>query len=337
MSTIKRKTLKKSLSSKYVKKSKTKNMLIMLENLNELNKFSKSLSQVEKKVLLNYKNTFYYIINKYLYDNINNLIIDEDFINILKKDYKTTDFPALNELINLNQINFTNIHIYFKLYMNNIINHINIIDNIFSKKDIPKLTGKEILYRGTNGHSITTNKSKINDEIIIENFCSTSTKQIIAENFINNNYGKNNYGKNNICCLYILSGLKNIPYLYLPWNINYKNYMNTKINEVFYDEFEFLLPRRLKFKIIKKDIISSKSFLIRNTKLSFENIAKYIKNNDISIDNLTPENIEKLSNKIDKKIITYHLEFISQEPITHIQTYDYNSNVKLEVLIRPKD
>ena len=53
MSTIKRKTLKKSLSSKYVKKSKTNDMLIMLENLTELNKFSKSLSQVEKKVLLN--------------------------------------------------------------------------------------------------------------------------------------------------------------------------------------------------------------------------------------------------------------------------------------------
>jgi hypothetical protein len=323
----------KKISSKYVKYHKTKNMLIMLENLNTLNKFSKSLSQLDRKVLLNYKQTFYLHINKYLYskNKIDNLVIDQQFIYILKRDYNKSQSP-LTDLININQINFGNINKYVELYMNNIINHITVIDNIFNKKDIPRLTGKELLYRGTWKNSLIDNKSKLNDEIIIENFCSTSTEQNIAENFINYT-NKNN---NNFCCLYILTGLKNVPYIYLPWNVNAKNYMKKKIYFTSFDEFEFLLPRRLKFKLVKKEKISSKNLFYNNKKLSFDNIAKYIKNNGISIDKLTPENIDKLFNKIDIPIITYHLEFISQEEIKPIQPYISDSNLNLELLIRQK-
>ena len=314
----------KRLTSKSKSKSKTYNktykLIKMFTNIKQFNEFYKKLNAEEKDALQNYKQFGYIILNQYLYnETIKNLKFNDLlFNNSIKKHFSNNT----KDLFSFKNIDISNIPKFVEFYVNkNIINKINVIDKIFTKDDISKLNGSEILFRGTRGHTGTTDKSKIGDEVIFKNFLSSSTEKEVSMNF--SSYAD----KKDICCMYVLSGLKNIPYIYLPWSIQGK-LKKILINNSEYDEFEYLLPRNLKFKItnITKGIKDSNFNSLK--KLTFEQLENLLKKKNL--DKMNNTDIENIIEKIFNKIKFIHLEYIEQLPIVQVQPYIYSDKLHLQ-------
>lgn len=318
--------------SKILRTVKTRKILSILGYLKQFNKFFKSLSFAEKSMLSLYKGFGYYNINKYLFSNnkLNELDVQQSFVLELKEHFSknTKDF------IDFNSITPNNIKLLVELYVNkNIVESINIIDKIFQNPLIPKLTGKELLYRGTNEHSITTKNSKIGDEVIFKNFISSSTEQSISERFIK-------HKTKDSCCMYVLTNLKDIPFIYLPWNIKASSKLSTyKITQTFIEEFELLLPRGLKFKITDKKMIEYKTMdqwdgILHTKKMSFAQLDKIATKMNIDINELSKMSEEEIKNIYEKtsiKMQTYFLTYIGCEENKPIQPYVYDPKINLHI------
>ena len=245
-------------------------------------------------------------------NNIKELKIDEwSFGNYIKNLYSNNT----KQLFNYKNINIEKLPKYVELYINKfVVNKINIIDKLFTHKDILKLTGNELLFRGTTGETNTSIKSKVGDELIFNSFISSSSNKDVSRNFIHGKPTSNNM----LCCYYMLYGLKDVPYIYIPWNSINKKKMKTSISESLYEEFEYLLPRNLKFKIKKIDNIFD-DIVSYSSPITFEKLNKILKKTKNS----------DLYKKINSKIKVYHLDFIEQLPVEPIPEYVYNPKINL--------
>ena len=220
---------------------------------------------------------------------------------------------------------------FITLFMNNeIINRVYEMDKLYTKPDTPKLNGTEILYRATEGEVLTNKNTKIGDELIFQNYMSTTTRKTVSLNFTNIKTNDDTHS----CCLFILYNMKNIPYIYLPWDVVYKhkNINNSDIKYADDDEFEYLLPRNLKFEIINITI----GLPVNNTK-SYAN--KKFKEINKTMKQIQMSHLEKnsLSNKDYKMVIpelfkdikVYHLKFIEQLEIEKFPEYVYNKDIEI--------
>ena len=314
----------KNTKTRFSKYSTKKKILKTHSNLKKFNNFYKNISSIEKETLIGYKNFDYQSINKYLYNhnNIKEFKLDyKDFGENIKSLYSNTT----KELFNYKNISIEKLPKYIELYVNKfIINKIHILDKLFAHKNIYKLSGDEILYRGTEGHTITNDKNKIGDEVIFNSFTSTSTNKDVTEYFINGIYNKLSPKKHklnsSICCLYILHGLKDVPYIFIPWKNVMKSQMKSHIKFSLNEEFEYLLPRNLKFKIKKIETIIDDN-VSTSSLLTFEKLDKIMKNTKIN----------NLYKKINTKIKVYHLEFVEQLPVVSLEPYKYNSKINLHI------
>ena len=314
-------THKRRRSSKYTSKKK---ILKTHSNLKKFNNFYKNISSIEKETIIGYKNFDYVSINKYLYNhnNIKDFIIDEKDFGIQMKSLYSRN---TKDLFNYKNISIDKLPNYIELYVNKfIISKIHILDTLFTNKEISKLNGDEILYRGTSGHTITNDKSKIGDIVQFNSFTSTSTNKDITKYFINESKKKTKMNEI-ICCLYILYGLKDVPYIFIPW----KNVINTQLKaHIKYslnDEFEYLLPRNLKFKIKKIETIIDDS-VSHSLPITFEKLDKIMKHTKIN----------NLYKKINNKLKVYHLEFVEQLPVLYLEPYIYNPKINLHVNVENK-
>ena len=300
--------------TRFHKYDNTKKVLKTYSNIKKFKNFYKNISKIDKETLEDYKGSAYRILNNYLYNhnNIKELQIDEWlFGNTIKNLYSNNT----KQLFNYKNINVEKLPKYVELYINKfIVNKINILDKLFTNKDIPKLTGDELLFRGTSGETNTSTKSKVGDEVIFNSFTSTSTNKDLSRGFINGKVGSNNI----LCCFYMLYGLKDIPYIYIPWNIIKNKQMKAPISHSLSDEFEYLLPRNLKFKIKKIDNMLDDSVSYSNP-ITFEKLNKIMKKTKNS----------NLYKKINGKIKVYHLDFVEQLPVDPLPEYIYNSKINL--------
>jgi hypothetical protein len=300
--------------TRFHKYDNTKKVLKTYSNIKKFKNFYKNISKIDKLTLQAYKGSEYRAINNYLYNhnNIKELKIDEwSFGNTIKNLYSNNT----KQLFNYKNINIDKLPKYVELYINKfIVSKINILDKLFTNKDIPKFNGNELLFRGTQGETNTSIKSKVGDEITFNSFTSTSTNKDVSRGFM---YGKSD-SNNVLCCLYILYGLKDVPYVYIPWNIINNKQMKGYISESIYDEFEYLLPRNLKFKIKKIDKILDDS-VSSSSSITFEKLNKIMKKTKNS----------NLYKKINGKIKVYHLDFVEQLPVDPLPQYIYNSKINL--------
>ena len=160
----------------------TTQIITMANNLKKFKMFYKKLFKNEKETLQDYKYSGYIEINKYLYEGLKmkEFRIDNLFINNIKKYFSANT----KSIVDLQSINPGNIKPFIELYVNKkIVEQINTIDKIFKHPNIINLTGNEILYRGTHGHSFTNAKHKIGDIVVSKNFMSCSIEQNISEFF----------------------------------------------------------------------------------------------------------------------------------------------------------
>ena len=317
---------KKRKIDRFRKYDSTKKILKTHSNIIKFLKFYKNISKIEKDTIQIYKGFAYIGINKYLYNNykLKELSINEwDFNNTIKNLYSNDT----KNLFNFKNINIEKLPEYIELYINNtIIKHITILDKLFINKDIPKLNGKEVLFRGRSGDTYTTSKSKIGDTLIFNSFTSSSTNIDVSKNFINHKINK----KNVVCCLYVLNGLKDIPYIYIPWSVH-KNQMKSKISSSIYDEFEYLLPRNLKFKIKKIETILDDN-ISYTTQITFAKLIKILKKTKANTKANTKAKANSDNNilkKINNKIKIYHLDFVEHLPVEPLEPYKYDPSLPI--------
>lgn len=261
--------------------------------------FYKNLSDNEKKALLYYKNKGYIYMNEFLYD---------DKINDRLHNYKELfSKEAIKNLLRDNSKNLANSIIikqgktnkYIEFIINKyIINPINTINNIFTNKYIDKLTSSDILYRGIEKCHI--DKNKIGDEIIFKNLMSTSKNKDVSINVCLNT---------NKSCLFVLSNMKELPYIYLSWN------MDVMKSEVNFTEYEYLLPSNLIFRLVKIEEELLPEF--KKTIKTFKNLNK-----------ITNKSRYK---KIYKKINVYYLEFIKVLEFKPLPRWTLSQNYELQI------
>ena len=305
--------------------------------------FYKSLSYNELFVIKNYNdNGYQYIhpyINSFLYNNnkitkltFEKYIFDKDNIYLLKKKYFT-------KYINYKTQNFKNNSKFVSFYMNDvIINSINTIDTLFNNEYINTLKGDEILYIGDDGDIINNNNIHIGEDVVFKNFISSSIDKEIYVNLISGiPYPYHNNNNNNVCCLYMLYKLQSIPYIYIPMGSIGRKIINNKLEiSNYFEKFEYLLPRNLKFKLINITY-ENKVILQPKKKLKFKQLntlTKKINIKHLENNNLDNHDYNIISHKIYRthNIKIYHLEFIEQLPITKIEPYVYNNDIEIVLL-----
>jgi hypothetical protein len=142
---------------------------------------------------------------------------------------------------------------------------LNRLDKIYDRKDCPKMTGEEILFRGMRSTPDIKNL-KVGDTYLFKNFISTTLDRSVAERF------SGGY------CVFIYMNMKDIPFIYMPHSKQYTNKFSTFMMEqkALMDLSEYTLPRNLEFKIekIEKKPISEGWFLNRT---SFAKLQKTLK------------------------------------------------------------
>lgn len=266
-------------------KSYDKMLKMILPIRKDYLKIYKSLNSKEIDVLISYKGTGYSQINEFLYDNtISNL------------------FPLLHSY-NLN-IKYLNDMIDEKY--NSLVDHITVLDNIFKKFRLKK---KIKVFRGINGNILKKlNKLKINDEITMNSYSSTSFNPIVAYKFTTDKiYKKTKINKSK--CLIEITVPKNTNIIYLQWNLKNKNK-----KEYFIDsEFEILLERGCVLKLDKISTIEHRFFTLNHM-----NWEKYL----------------NTKNKV-KKIKIYHMSIIKIEKKEIPNKNNINNNLDWNKIITP--
>ena len=305
----------------------SKKRRLILEELNIVKKFTqfyKKLTAEQKRVLGLYKGDGYKLINKYLLNK--NSIKDFTYNELISAYYLETilknDYVNLANAITIRPEKIQK-HIE-KLVNMDIIRPINVIDDLFKNKYVDKLVGTEKLYRGLAKCFVAD--LKIGDEIVFSNYSSTSYDWDVAQQFaqLQDADVRNS-------CICVLTGLKGVPYIYLPWIIYHNqnepivDIMQGRVDKT---EFEFFLPRNLKFKLVSKDenLLSQlqistykdltnllkKEGVNKISSLVHLNKTRLNKNNKISNRNSSKKN--SISSKLFKKMPIYYLEYVETLP-----------------------
>ena len=304
----------------------------MYLNIKKFKQFYKNLNASERNIIDFYKRWGYQNMNRFLYSGYKlEILWFPDYMGFFQEDQRKYIPKYLQKYMNYKTKKFINEPEFITLFMNNeIINRVYEMDKLYTKPDTPKLNGTEILYRATEGEVLTNKNTKIGDELIFKNYTSASSNKKVALSFSNLKTSDDNHS----CCLFILYNMKNIPYIYLPWDVVYKhkNINNSDIKYADDDEFEYLLPRNLKFEIINITI----GLPVNNTK-SYAN--KKFKQINKTMKQIQMSHLEKnsLSNKDYKMVIpelfkdikVYHLKFIEQLEIAKFPEYVYNKDIEI--------
>jgi hypothetical protein len=118
-----------------------------------------------------------------------------------------------------------------------LLNH---LDSVYDRPDCPKLTGDEVVFRGMSEVGTAITKLKPGDTYTFKNFISTTLDRKVSENFSEGD------------CVFVLSGLKDIPFLYMPGgkhrgDESYTTFLSNI--SLVWDLSEITLPRNLEFEV----------------------------------------------------------------------------------------
>ena len=169
--------------------------------------------------------------------------------------YKSFGYKLINELLYKNEINsinfceekIDNLYNIFKKKYNEIINHIQNIENSINKYN---LKNKIIVYKGISGEYLKIfDKIKVNEIINIKSFLSTSFNPQIAFKFTTFEKKKK----------------KILIEINLPKNTNiFLQYNNNKNEYLTYSEFEILINRGAVLKLNKISTIEERFFNLQD-------------------------------------------------------------------------
>lgn len=287
--TKKRKSeLKSRSSSKSRSHSKPKHLFNKLSKSLNNNLIRESIPFNEYNEKINYK----YLLSssRSQKEAINYYQNNSSLINgFLRKGYQF--FSEFKKTTITNSLSKNN----YDTAINELINKVNSIDKLFTKKKSPKTTQNTILYRGTDNMYDGINKGYTS--------CSKSIEAIFEMNFLK---GDTILSEN--CCINVLIVDENIPYLDLENNNDRWKYQE-----------EVLLPRGLNSEIIEETIINYNSvdfkvYVIRvmlNNNGNVYNIPQLPKDDTVDI-----EKINFILNEQQLEILNLFKMFIDTEEWT---------------------
>jgi hypothetical protein len=199
---------------------------------------------------------------------------------ILFPFHKFEDISFHRDIMGMNNQNATyslelpsgeNIDNYINQSYEKRIQVLNNLDTVYDRADCPKLTGEEILFRGMSNLGPAITNLKPGDTYTFKNFISTTFDRKVAERF--------SMGE----CVFVLTGLKDIPFIYTPNSKQFDNLEKT-INSVRLksDISEATLPRNLEFEITA---VEHRNIMIRFSQESkIGNLLKTLKKRGITSD-----------------------------------------------------
>lgn len=293
------------------------------------------LSETQYEALQLYKFNGYSVINKFL-RGVNPITYNINYIGQVIHTTKTKkdDKEFEQFLKECGKQSLQQFYDFIKKYgPGRLIELIGHIDSIFRKPSSPKvgnLTNIHTLYRGAAVPHHMYNKL-VGQEITFSEYVSTSFSINTAMNFYKGSAFRSIMGSENVKpVFYIFKKCEKVPFIFLDWTaVESHKLEGLKFQRG--DEYELLLPRGCKFKLVKKSTIAQFIYDYQDEERRVDMLNNYYNN----VRDLTPEFFklpevkEKLS--ITTDIMVMELEFIEWIKPIPIELKD----TPLQVVITP--
>ena len=245
------KSLKARITRRSQRKFDVERVGRILDILPQFNKFYSKLSPNEIMAVKYYKGfgSFFQsqLLAEYNADGKNSKNSKEKrelsfpFSLLQEQRLRTDIFPNGTDLLPFTKsLDIKELPKYIETSYKTRITLLNRLDKIYDRKDCPRMSGKEILFRGM-GMNPAIKKLKEGDTYLFKNFISTTIDKGIAEMFSREG------------SVFIFMNMKDIPFIYMPNSKGYSNDFSKFMmaQEPLSDFSEYTLPRNLEFKIEK--------------------------------------------------------------------------------------
>jgi hypothetical protein len=244
------KSLKARITRRSQRKFDVERVGRILDILPQFNKFYNKLSPNEIMAVKYYKGHGSFFQSKLLaeYNNADGKDSKDKKRELLfpfhlwqEQRLRTDIFPNGNDLLPFTKsLDIKELPKYIETSYKARITLLNRLDKIYDRKDCPRMTGSEILFRGM-GMNPAIKKLKAGDTYLFKNFISTTIDRGVAEMFSGGE------------CIFIFMNMKDIPFIYMPnskmYSDDFSKFMMAQ--EPLNDFSEYTLPRNLEFKIEK--------------------------------------------------------------------------------------
>ena len=314
-----------TLADKKTKKHKFSGYMNLLMHKKQLvdkyKSYYESLSKREGEYLKLYKGIGYYKLNAFLRQPVKSIKPFGDFqynpdhvVIGLRPEYKR-DMLKVNTNTTLGKL----VDYAYKYNVKANLDFITAMDNILKHKNCPHIKdifeSDIILYRGTSVSSRVYNKQR-GATLEFGEYLSTSLDPVVALDFML----RSSDNSPTMDCVYpvlmILKNCKALPALFLDWEL-VSDYNFEGIKFTMDDEYEMMLPRNCKFRLVNKYKTTEYNHFIGNAaldKLNIHALSDYY--NDIKQLNSSFMKLHDIKAVINAKleIMVFELEFISYDP-----------------------
>lgn len=276
-------------------------------------KFYATLKPVEKMALQWYKYAGYMPINGYLREGVSdvftpNCYISPGYSNVpvkMREEYR----EAYKKLGPETTIRDFSAFVY-KYFIKPTMDSIHAIDSVFAYPTIPKIPkqmgsdGKPVtLYRGATIPGIR--KRKVGDVIEMHDYLSTSFSPRVSVGFMQL------HGEQPDTVLFVLRGLQGQPYIFLDWK-GVEQGKLTGLHAGGSDEYEYVLPRGMKFRVEKAGFTNEFSKYIEDSVVTMGLDRKIGK--DASINAMDNAFFDRESVKRLGKLYVMELAYVERKP-----------------------
>ena len=272
--------------------------------------FYNSLKPAEKTALQYYKYAGYQPINTFLRSGDNEIFEPEIFItgmhdnipNSKRVEYKA-EYAKLSPKTTLQEYSA----FVYKYFIKTAMDSIRALDAVFARPNIPRIHGKGsapvVLYSGTSFPG--SRNFKVGDTITMPDYRSTSFSPRVSVGFMGG------YGPNSV--LFVMRGLQGQPYVYLDWDAVRKGTMTgLKAGGLMGDEFEYVLPRGMKFRVVKAGFSSEYGKYISHDMISRQLDEKLGEGE--GIEKMDDAFFARSSVRAVGRLYTVELEFVEWKP-----------------------
>jgi hypothetical protein len=195
----------------------------------------------------------------------------------------------------------------YKYFIKTAMDTIRSMDAVFARPNIPRIPSKgnapTVLYTGSSFPG--SRNIKVGDMITMPDYRSTSFSPRVSVGFMGG------YGPDSV--LFVMRGLQGQPYVYLDWDAVRKGTMTgLKAGGLMGDEFEYVLPRGMKFRVVKAGYSSEYAKYISQGMISRQLDAKLGEGE--GIEKMDDAFFARSSVRAVGRLYTVELEFVEWKP-----------------------
>lgn len=295
-----------SSRASYVKHSAFRLVKAKRDTVIAYSEFYNKLKPAEKSALQYYKYAGYQPVNTFLRSGENEVFEPEIFItgmhdnmpNSKRAEYKA-EYAKLSPKTTLQEYTA----FVYKYFIKTAMDTVRSMDAVFARPNIPRIHGK-VLYSGASFPG--SRNFKVGDMITMPDYRSTSFSPRVSVGFMGGGYGPNSV-------LFMMRGLQGQPYVFLDWDAVRKGTMTgLKAGGLMGDEFEYVLPRGMKFRVVKAGFSSEYAKYISQDMISRQLDEKLGEGE--GIEKMDDAFFARSSVRAVGRLYTVELEFVEWKP-----------------------